>query len=91
MCAAACPRLWRCVVASSLASFWLGTQSGSWGSLVLAGVLVLVSAGGLLYQINSVIHKLHTDQHIEGAYLITLSVLVLFWNILVLLMRLNRR
>ena len=59
--------------------------------LVLAGVFVLVSAGGLLYQINSVIHKLHTDQHIEGAYLITLSVLVLFWNILVLLMRLNRR
>ena len=59
--------------------------------IAVSGLFVLISVGGLLYQINVVMHKLNTQQHIEGAYLITLSVLVLFWNILVLLMRLNRR
>lgn len=56
----------------------------------LAGLFVLISAGGLLYQINTVLHKLRTDMHIEGSYLITMGVLVLYWNILTLLMRLNR-
>ena len=36
-------------------------------------------------------HKLNTQQHIEGAYMITMGILILFWNILSLLMRLNRR
>ena len=66
---------------------WFGGPIG----IAIAGLFVAISAGGLLYQINAVVHKLRTDQHIEGAYLITMSVLVLFWNILVLLMRLNRR
>ena len=55
--------------------------------LVLAGVFVLVSGRAALPD-QQRDPKLHTDQHIER--LITL-VLVLFWNILVLLMRLNRR
>lgn len=58
---------------------------------VLALAFVVISAGGLLYQINLVVHKLRTDQHIEGAYMVTMAVLILFWNILSLLMRLNRR
>ena len=58
--------------------------------LGLTALFVLISAAGLLWQINSVLHHLHTDQHIEGAYLITMGVLVLYWNILTLLMRLNR-
>ena len=33
----------------------------------------------------------NTQQHIEGAYMITMGILILFWNILSLLMRLNRR
>lgn len=66
---------------------WFGGPIG----IALTGLFVLVSAGGLLYQINQVIHRLRSDQHIEGAYLITLSVLVLFWNLLTLLMRLSRR
>jgi len=56
----------------------------------LAALFVVISAGGLLYQINAVLHRLRTDMHIEGAYLITMGVLILFWNILSLLMRLGR-
>ena len=59
--------------------------------IAMSGLFVLVSAAGLLYQINQVLHRLRTDMHVEGAYLITMGVLVLFWNILTLLMRLNRR
>lgn len=74
-----------------VASFAFPGFFGGTLGLVLTAVFVLVSAGGLLYQINQVVHKLRTDQHVEGAYMITLSVLVLFWNLLSLLMRLNRR
>ena len=74
-----------------VASFAFPGFFGGTLGLIMTGVFVLISAGGLLYQINLVVHKLRTDQHIEGAYMITLSVLVLFWNLLVLLMRLNRR
>lgn len=59
--------------------------------IALSAVFVVVSGAGLLYQINQVMHRLRTDQHVEGAYLITMGILILFWNILTLLMRLNRR
>ena len=61
---------------------------GTLGTIV-AGVFVVFSAGALLYQVNAVIHQLRTDQHMEGAYLITMGILVLFWNLLVLLMKLR--
>lgn len=57
----------------------------------LSALFVLVSVGGLLYQINVVMHRLNTQQHIEGAYLITMGLLILFWNILSLIMRLAGR
>jgi len=59
--------------------------------IAVSALFVLVSVGGLLYQINVVMHKLNTRQHIEGAYLITMGILILFWNILTLLMRLTSR
>ena len=58
--------------------------------IILCGIFVVVSAAGLLYQVNAVVHQLRTDQHIEGSYLISMGVLVLFWNILSLLMSLSR-
>jgi len=67
---------------------------GFFGGLLgigLAALFVVVSVGGLLYQINVVMHRLNTQQHIEGAYLITMGVLILFWNILSLIMRLTSR
>lgn len=73
------------------ASFVFPCFFGVTRGLVMCAGFVVISAGGLLYPINSVVHQLRTDQHVEGAHLITLSVLVLFWNLLSSLMRLNRR
>lgn len=58
--------------------------------LIISAAFVLVSAGGLLYRLNYVVHNLGTNQHVEGAYEITMGVLVLLWNIITLLMRLRR-
>ena len=72
-------------------SFAFPALFGGGLGLVLSAVFVLISAGSLLYQLNGVIHRFTTSMHVEGAYTITLGILVLFWNILSLLMRLNRR
>jgi FtsH-binding integral membrane protein len=64
---------------------------GGAAGLFMAAGFVVISAAGLLYQLNTVLHELHTDQTVEGAYLVTMGILVLFWNILVLLMRLQDR
>jgi FtsH-binding integral membrane protein len=58
--------------------------------LVISLVFVVVSAGGLLYRLNHVVHELDTDQHIEGAYEITMGILILFWNLLSLLNKFRR-
>lgn len=63
---------------------------GPWG-IALSALFVFISAAGLLYQVNEVLHKLRSDMFVEGAFVVTMGVLVLFWNILNLLMRLNRR
>lgn len=62
---------------------------GTFG-LIVSVVFVFVSAAGLLYQLNKVIHEFTTDMPVEGAYTITIGVVVLFWNILSLLMRMRR-
>jgi FtsH-binding integral membrane protein len=59
--------------------------------IILSGVFVAISVGGLLYQLNQVLHRYNTDEHVAGAYDIAIGVLVLFWNILSLLMKLTRR
>jgi len=66
-----------------------GLLGGTAGTVVSA-IFVLVSAAGLLYQINRVLHQYNADMHMEGAYTITIGVVVLFWNILSLLMRRRR-
>jgi FtsH-binding integral membrane protein len=62
-------------------------MGGIFGTIVL-GLFVVVSAGALLYAIHSVVHELEEDQHIEGAYEVTMKLLVLLWNVIQLL---NRR
>jgi FtsH-binding integral membrane protein len=59
--------------------------------LIISAVFVVVSAAGLLYRLNYVVHELDTHQHVEGAYEITMGILVLFWNLLQLLNRLKGR
>ena len=78
------------LVLMAIGLFMPGLLGGTFG-LVIAAVFVVISAAGLLYQLNQVIHTFRTDMHVEGAYTITIGVLVLFWNILSLLMRLRRR
>lgn len=63
---------------------------GTFG-LIISLVFVAISAAGLLYQLNAVLHELDTGMHIEGAYMISMGVLILFWNILSLLLRLQGR
>lgn len=67
-----------------------GFIGGTIGIVISAG-FVLVAAAGLLYQLNSVIHRFSPDMYIEGGYTVAMGILVLFWNILSLLMRLTRR
>ena len=57
--------------------------------LVISAVFVLVSAAGLLYQLNRVMQEYDETMHIEGAYEITMALLVLLWNVISLLRRLR--
>lgn len=59
--------------------------------VLLSLVFVGVSAGGLLYNLNEVMHNMSTRMVVPAAYHVTLGILVLFWNLLTLLMRLQRR
>jgi FtsH-binding integral membrane protein len=58
--------------------------------MVLTLVFVAVSVIGLLKSTNDVMHHFSEDQVIPGAYMISMGVLVLFWNLLILIMRLQR-
>lgn len=77
------------LILMAVSIFLPGILGGTVG-LILSGVFVVISAAGLLYQLNGVIHEFDTHMHLEGAYTITIGVLVLFWNILSLLLRLRR-
>lgn len=59
--------------------------------LMLSGAFVLISGASLLYTLNQVLHNMNANQHAEAAYQLTISTLVLFWNLTVLLMKLSRR
>lgn len=59
--------------------------------VVISVVFVGVSAAGLLFNLNQVMHRMSTDMVVPAAYHVSIGILVLFWNVLSLLMRLNRR
>jgi FtsH-binding integral membrane protein len=63
---------------------------GIFGLLLSIG-FVGFSAAGLLYQLNNVIHKMPADMPLQAGFEVMIGLLVLFWNILTLLMRLQRR
>jgi FtsH-binding integral membrane protein len=72
-------------------SFAFPNLIGGTAGIVVSGIFVLISAAGLLYQLNLVLHNFSEDMPIEGAYIITIGLLVLFWNVLSFLSRLMRR
>ena len=64
---------------------------GGTAGIVVCAIFVLISAAALLYRVNTVVHHFTPDMTVEGGYLIAIGVIVLFWNILSLLLRLRRR
>jgi modulator of FtsH protease len=63
---------------------------GIFGVLISAAFVVF-SAAGLMYSLNKVIHEMPVTAVVEGAFALTMGLLVLLWNVLVLLMRLQGR
>lgn len=74
----------------AMALSWAFPIGGVMG-IGLSLVFVVVSGMGLLYQLDVVMNKMSTDQHVEGAYFVTMALLVLLWNVIVLLSRLQGR
>jgi len=72
-------------------SFVFPSLFGGVFGMIINVVFVLISAAGLLYSLNSVMHRMSTDMVVPAAYYVTMGILTLFWNILTLLMRLQRR
>ena len=60
--------------------------TGTFG-LIFTGLFVVVSAAGVLYQLNGVMYEYDTRQPVPAAYAVTIGLLVLYWNVLSLLMR----
>ncbi len=65
-------------------------MDGTFGLLV-SGVFLAVSVGALLYRLNHVLHEMSVDMPTEAAFELTISIVIFFWNLLALLMRLRRR
>jgi FtsH-binding integral membrane protein len=59
--------------------------------MVIAVVFLAVSVGALLWKLNYVVHELPVTMPTEGAYELTLGIVVMFWNLLSLLNRGRRR
>ncbi len=64
---------------------------GGTAGIMLSGLFVAISAGSLLYKLNFVVHTMDTRQTMEGGYELSLSIIVLLWNLLALFSRLRRR
>lgn len=64
---------------------------GGFMGMLLSALFVVMSAGGLLYSLNNVMHQMSTQQYVAGAFHVTMGVLTLFWNVLTFLMRMQRR
>jgi FtsH-binding integral membrane protein len=58
--------------------------------ILIALIFVVVSCAALLYRLNAIVHDYPDDAHVEGAYELSMSLLVLFWNVLSLLNRVRR-
>lgn len=59
--------------------------------IVVSGLFVVVSAGSLLYKLNQVVHRFDASMSLEAGYELSLSLVVLLWNLIVLFSRLRRR
>ncbi|MEM6927146.1 MAG: Bax inhibitor-1 family protein, partial [Myxococcota bacterium] len=73
-----------------MAITWAFPVGGTFG-IIISLVFVGVSAAGLLYSLNQVLHEYNTSMVLAGATRTSLGIVILFWNILSLLLRLTSR
>lgn len=78
------------MVAMVVSFVFPGLFGGVFG-LVFNVLFIAISAAGLLYSLNTVMHTMSVTMVVPAAYHVTMGILTLFWNILTLLMRLQRR
>lgn len=69
---------------------WAFPIGGTFG-LILSAIFIAVSAGGLIYSLNQVLHEYSTNMVLAGSTRVSLGIVVLFWNILVFLLRFSGR
>ncbi|MBX2802145.1 MAG: Bax inhibitor-1 family protein [Myxococcales bacterium] len=73
-----------------MAISWIFPIGGTLG-IIISAAFVLFSAGALYYSLNRVMHHMTTDMVMAGAFEISTSIVVLFYNVLNLLLSLASR
>jgi uncharacterized protein len=53
--------------------------------------MVVLMSGYILYYTSNVLHHYRTDQHVAAALALFAAVATLFWYVLQIVMRMNRR
>lgn len=59
--------------------------------LAFSAGMILLAGGAILYDTSKIIHHYNTDQHVGAALELFASIALLFWYVLRLLMRMDRR
>ncbi len=59
--------------------------------VLFAGAMVVLMSGYILYYTSNVMHHYRTDQHVAAALALFAAVATLFWYILQIVMRMDRR
>lgn len=71
------------IVAACIWGFTLG--------LLFSSIMVVFSAGCILYTTGGILHRYNTNQHVAAALSLFAAVALMFWYILRILMRFSRR
>lgn len=72
-------------IAAIVCAVIFGIDLGFWFSLAM----VVLAAGCILYQTSNLLHEYRTDQHVAAALGLFGSLMLLFWYILSILMRMS--
>jgi FtsH-binding integral membrane protein len=70
-----------------IVSIFVGFDLG----VLFAAAMVVLMSGYILYYTSNVMHHYRTDQHVAAALALFAAVATLFWYILQIVMRMNRR
>ena len=73
--------------AAIIAGYFFGFDMGLWFIVPM----IALAAGYILYQTSAILHQYQPGQHVAASLALFASVVLLFWYVLQLLMRLQRR